>query len=46
VFLTARDATEDRVRGLTIGGDDYLTKPFSVKVISATGRPCRTLCVA
>jgi CheY-like chemotaxis protein len=29
VFLTARDATEDKVRGLTIGGDDYVTKPFS-----------------
>jgi two-component system OmpR family response regulator len=31
VFLTARDAAEDRIRGLTIGGDDYLTKPFSVE---------------
>src|SRR5207302_7004694 len=29
VFLTARDATADRLRGLTIGGDDYLPKPFS-----------------
>ena len=35
VFLTARDATEDRVRGLTIGGDDYLTKPFSVEELVA-----------
>ena len=31
MFLTAADAVEDRVRGLTIGGDDYLTKPFSVE---------------
>jgi two-component system OmpR family response regulator len=29
VFLTARDATEDKVRGLTLGGDDYVVKPFS-----------------
>lgn len=35
VFLTARDATEDLVRGLTIGGDDYLTKPFSVEELVA-----------
>jgi len=35
VFLTARDATDDRVRGLTIGGDDYLTKPFSVEEMVA-----------
>ncbi len=28
IFLTARDATEDKVRGLTLGGDDYVTKPF------------------
>ncbi len=31
LFLTARDTTEDKVRGLTIGGDDYVTKPFSVE---------------
>src|ERR1700761_2493634 len=30
IFLTARDATSDTVTGLTIGGDDYITKPFSV----------------
>ncbi|MEU0133073.1 response regulator transcription factor [Streptomyces sp. NPDC006296] len=30
LFLTARDAVEDRVRGLRLGGDDYVTKPFSV----------------
>ena len=35
VFLTARDATGDRLRGLTIGGDDYLTKPFSVEELVA-----------
>jgi len=35
VFLTARDSVEDRVRGLTIGGDDYLTKPFSIDELLA-----------
>jgi two-component system OmpR family response regulator len=35
MFLTARDATEDRLRGLTIGGDDYVTKPFSVEELVA-----------
>lgn len=35
VFLTARDAQEDRLRGLTIGGDDYITKPFSVEELVA-----------
>jgi two-component system OmpR family response regulator len=35
VFLTARDAVEDRVRGLTLGGDDYLTKPFSLDELVA-----------
>jgi two-component system OmpR family response regulator len=30
LFLSARDAVEDRIRGLRLGGDDYLTKPFSV----------------
>src|SRR3954468_14497420 len=30
IFLTARDATEDKVRGLTSGGDDYVTQPFSL----------------
>jgi two-component system OmpR family response regulator len=30
LFLTARDAVEDRVRGLTLGADDYMTKPFSL----------------
>jgi two-component system OmpR family response regulator len=31
VFLTARDATEDKIAGLTVGGDDYMTKPFSLE---------------
>ena len=30
LFLTARDETEHRIRGFATGGDDYLTKPFSV----------------
>jgi len=33
VFLTARDAMEDKVRGLTLGGDDYVTKPFSLEEV-------------
>jgi two-component system OmpR family response regulator len=40
IFLTARDGTQDRVKGLTIGGDDYLTKPFSVEELVAR---CRLL---
>ncbi len=35
IFLTARDATEDRVRGLTTGGDDYMVKPFAVAELVA-----------
>jgi two-component system OmpR family response regulator len=35
VFLTARDAVEDKVRGLTLGGDDYVTKPFSLEELVA-----------
>jgi two-component system OmpR family response regulator len=35
VFLTARDGTEDKVRGLTMGGDDYVTKPFSLEELVA-----------
>lgn len=38
IFLTARDATEDKVRGLTIGGDDYVTKPFSLEELIARVR--------
>src|ERR1700742_3897350 len=35
IFLTARDSTEDKVRGLTGGGDDYMTKPFSLEELVA-----------
>jgi two-component system OmpR family response regulator len=35
LFLTARDAPADRLHGLTIGGDDYLTKPFGVDELVA-----------
>jgi len=35
LFLSARDAVEDRVRGLTLGGDDYVTKPFSLEEVMA-----------
>ena len=35
LFLTARDGTEDKVRGLTLGGDDYLVKPFSLEELVA-----------
>jgi two-component system OmpR family response regulator len=35
IFLTARDATEDIVHGLTLGGDDYMTKPFSLEELVA-----------
>lgn len=38
VFLTARDSTEDRVQGLTLGGDDYLIKPFSLEELVARVR--------
>jgi two-component system, OmpR family, response regulator len=35
IFLTARDATDDKIRGLTLGGDDYMTKPFSLEELVA-----------
>jgi two-component system OmpR family response regulator len=35
VFLTARDGTDDKIRGLTLGGDDYVTKPFSLEEVIA-----------
>ncbi len=38
IFLTARDATDDKVRGLTMGGDDYVTKPFSLEELVARVR--------
>jgi two-component system OmpR family response regulator len=38
LFLTARDAVEDKVAGLTVGGDDYVTKPFSLAEVVARTR--------
>jgi two-component system OmpR family response regulator len=38
LFLTARDRVDDRVRGLTLGGDDYLTKPFAIEELVARVR--------
>ena len=35
LFLTAKDTTEDKINGLTIGGDDYMTKPFSLDELVA-----------
>ena len=35
IFLSARDSTDDRVQGLTIGGDDYMVKPFAVAELVA-----------
>jgi two-component system OmpR family response regulator len=35
LFLTAKDGMEDKVAGLTIGGDDYMTKPFSLEELVA-----------
>ena len=38
IFLTARDATEEKIHGLTVGGDDYVTKPFSLEELVARVR--------
>ena len=38
IFLTARDTTSNTVTGLTLGGDDYITKPFSVEALVARVR--------
>jgi two-component system OmpR family response regulator len=38
IFLTARDSTGDKIRGLSIGGDDYVTKPFSLEELVARVR--------
>ena len=35
VFVTARDSVDDKVKGLTVGGDDYVTKPFSLEEVVA-----------
>ena len=38
LFLTAKDSTDDKVTGLTIGGDDYMVKPFSLEELIARVR--------
>jgi two-component system OmpR family response regulator len=38
LFLTAKDRTEDKITGLTLGGDDYVTKPFSLEEVIARVR--------
>lgn len=38
IFLTAKDTHEDKVNGLTIGGDDYMTKPFGLEELAARVR--------
>ena len=38
LFLTARDSLEDKIAGLTVGGDDYVTKPFALAEIIARAR--------
>ena len=38
IFLTARDAVEDKIAGLTVGGDDYIAKPFSLDELVARVR--------
>ncbi|WP_161895084.1 response regulator transcription factor [Gordonia spumicola] len=35
LFLSARDSVEDKINGLTVGGDDYVTKPFSLEEVVA-----------
>jgi two-component system OmpR family response regulator len=35
VFVTARDSLDDKIKGLTVGGDDYVTKPFSLEEVIA-----------
>ncbi|MCB1772036.1 MAG: response regulator transcription factor [Gammaproteobacteria bacterium] len=40
IMLTARDTEEDRIRGLEIGADDYVTKPFSVRELLARVNAC------
>jgi two-component system OmpR family response regulator len=40
LFVTARQDTRDRVRGLTIGGDDYITKPFALEELVARVQVC------
>jgi two-component system OmpR family response regulator len=44
LFLTARDDVEDKVKGLTVGGDDYVTKPFSLEEVVARIRAVLRRC--
>jgi two-component system OmpR family response regulator len=37
IFLTARDSTADKIEGLRLGSDDYVTKPFSIEESSSSG---------
>jgi two-component system OmpR family response regulator len=39
IFLTAKDTREDKVAGLTMGGDDYITKPFHLDELAARFAP-------
>ena len=38
IFLTAKDTQEDKIAGLTLGGDDYMTKPFGLEELAARVR--------
>ena len=46
LFLTAKDATDDRIAGLAAGGDDYVTKPFSVEEVVLRLRSLMRRCAA
>jgi len=46
LFLTAKDAVADRVVGLTAGGDDYVTKPFSLSASRRSSPGCARSCAA
>lgn len=41
IFLTAREEEQDRIKGLEIGGDDYILKPFSLKELEDRSRMAR-----
>ena len=40
IFLTARDLEDEVVAGFDMGADDYITKPFSMKILAETGGGC------
>jgi two-component system OmpR family response regulator len=46
LFLTAKDAVEDRIAGLTAGGDDYVTKPFSLDGVAAAPTPASSSAIS